>query len=36
MGKQEEISRENDDKDDDSLDVIIRNAIRLKQLTEWL
>jgi hypothetical protein len=36
MEKQEEIPRENDDKDDDILDVIIQNATRLKQITEGL
>ena len=32
--KQEEIPRENDDKDVDILDVIIRNATRPRQVTE--
>jgi len=36
MEKQEEIPRENDDKDVDILDVIIRNATRPRQLTEGL
>ena len=36
MEKQEEIPRENDDKDVDILDVIIRNATRARQLTEGL
>lgn len=34
MEKQEEIPRENDDKDVDILDVIIRNATRPRQVTE--
>ena len=32
--KEEEITGEKDDNDDDIMDVIIRNATRLKQLTE--
>jgi hypothetical protein len=34
MEKQEEIPRENDDKDVDILDVIIRNATRPREVTE--
>jgi len=34
MEKQEEIPRENDDKDVDILDVVIRNATRPRQITE--
>jgi hypothetical protein len=36
MERQEEISRENDVKDVDILDVIIRNPTRPRQVTEGL